>query len=96
MAMFGESGLTASRYKEKMRLCPKCGQSLTYIDNRGYCCNRGHGCWWPPKEEEKVIREEPGAVYAGGAIKLKGGSNNGKKRKKPLRRDQWAKKYIEI
>lgn len=96
MAMFSESGLEASGFKEKMRLCPKCGRSLTYIDGKGYCCSRDHGCWWPSEKEEKVIREEPSAIYAGGAIKKKGGSRSGRKRKKPLRRDQWVKKYIEV
>lgn len=82
MAFFSEAGLVASGTREKMRLCPKCGLSLEYIDGYGYCCPKGHGCWFPPGEQ-KVIREPPDAIYAGGAIEFKGGSKSGKKRKKP-------------
>lgn len=67
----------------KMRLCSKCGRTLDLIPDQGYCCPKGHGCWFPQGEQKKVIREPGSAIYAGGAIEFKGGSKSGKKRKKP-------------
>jgi len=90
--MFSESGLVASGYRDKIRLCPRCGGKLDYIDKQGYCCPKGHGCWWP-QGEQKIIREPPDAVYAGGAIEPKGVSK-GRKRKKN-RKEQWISDYIE-
>ena len=93
MAFFSQANLEAVGVKnDKMRLCPRCGLSLEYISEQGYCCPKGHGCWWP-QGEQKVIREPPDAVYAGGAIEPKGVSK-GRKRKKN-RKEQWISDYIE-
>ena len=81
MAMFSESGLVASGHREKMRLCPKCGRSLTYIDGHGYCCEH-HGCWWP-KEEGRPPEDKKARCYHAGDLQLhKGGAKSGKKRGK--------------
>mgnify|MGYP000867919741 CR=1 FL=1 len=86
MSLFRESGLQASGYKEKMRLCDKCGVSLNFIPGQGFCCPRGHGCEWPKEGEQKIIREPASAIYAGGAIEYKGQSK-GRKRKKPPKKE---------
>ncbi len=46
MAMFSESGLEASGFRagEKLQLCEKCGLSLYYVPEQGFCCLRGHDC----------------------------------------------------
>ena len=98
MAFFSQANLEAVGVRPKMRLCPKCGLSLEYIAGRGYCCPKGHGCWWPQREQ-KVIREPLDAVYAGGAIEQKGGTkpsspSKGRKRKKN-RKEKWISDYIE-
>jgi len=92
MAVFSQANLEAVGGRDKIRLCPRCGLSLEYISEQGYCCPKGHGCWWP-QGEQKVIREPPDAVYAGGAIEPKGVSK-GRKRKKN-RKEQWISDYIE-
>ena len=79
MAFFSQENLEAVGGRDKIRLCPRCGLSLEYIAGRGYCCPRGHGCWWP-RGEQKVVREPPDAIYAGGKPQLhKGGSKSGRK-----------------
>ena len=91
MAMFSESGLAASGYRDKIRLCPRCGRSLTYIDGHGYCCEY-HGCWWP-KEEGKAPEDKKARCYHQGEVK-KTSSSKGRKRKKN-RKEQWISDYIE-
>ena len=91
MAMFSESGLAASGYREKMRLCPRCGRSLTYIDGHGYCCEY-HGCWWP-KEEGEPPEDKKARCYHQGEVK-KTSSSKGRKRKKN-RKEKWVSDYIE-
>ena len=91
MAMFSESGLAASGYREKMRLCPRCGRSLTYIDGHGYCCEY-HGCWWP-QEEGEPPEDKKARCYHQGEVK-KTSSSKGRKRKKN-RKEKWISDYIE-
>lgn len=94
MAFFSQANLEAVGGRDKMRLCPKCGLSLDYIAEQGYCCPRGHGCWWP-QGEQKVVREPSDAAYAGGAIVIKGGKPGGKRNKK-LKNQPIIKKYLEL
>ena len=80
--MFSESGLTASGYREKMRLCSRCGERLNYIEGNGYCCPKGHGCWWPQPEREPPEDKKARCYHAGDLQLHKGGAKSGKKRGK--------------
>jgi len=75
-----------------MWLCQKCGKSLEYIAGRGYCCPRGHGCWWPPEEREPP-EDKKARCYHRGEIKPSSQSK-GRKRKKN-RKEKWISDYIE-
>ena len=92
MAMFSESGLTASGYREKMRLCSRCGERLNYIEGNGYCCPKGHGCWWPQPEQEPS-EDKKARCYHRGQIKP-GSQSKGRTRKKN-RKEKWISDYIE-
>ena len=91
MAFFSHENLEAVGGRDKMRLCSRCGTRLEYIEGNGYCCPKGHGCWWTGGEQ-KIIREPPDAVYAGGAIKPKGVSK-GRKRKKAKKENEISNIY---
>lgn len=78
---------------DKMRLCPKCGRSLEYISEHGYCCPRGHGCWWPAAEREPP-EDRKARCYHQGEIKTTSQSS-GRKRKKPPKKSDFSYLYSE-
>ncbi len=93
MAFFSEANLEAVGIKrDKMWLCPKCGRSLDFSDEHGFCCPRGHGCWWPQPEREPP-EDKKARCYHQGETKTSSPSK-GRKRKKN-RKEQWISDYIE-
>ena len=90
MALFSQANLEAVGVKnDKMRLCPKCGVSLEYISEQGYCCPKGHGCWWPKEKRDPP----PKVIACQGSTVKKGSSSKGRKRKKKPKKQQWAGIY---
>ena len=81
MAFFSQANLEAVGGRDKIRLCPRCGLSLEYIAGQGYCCPRGHGCWWP-KEEGRPPEDKKARCYHQGQI-TGSSPSKGRKRKKP-------------
>ena len=88
MAFFSQANLEAVGGRDKIRLCPKCGVSLEYIAERGYCCPRGHGGWWPKEE-----LTPPNYYACQGSTYKKGSNGKGQKRKKKPKKQQWAGIY---
>ena len=82
VAFFSQENLEAVGGRDKIRLCPRCGLSLEYIAERGYCCPRGHGCWWPAEEREPPEDKKARCYHAGDLQLHKGGAKSGKKRGK--------------
>ncbi len=89
MAFFSQANLEAVGGRDKIRLCPRCGLSLDYIAGEGFCCPRGHGCWWPAAEREPP----PKVIACQGSTVKKGSSSKGRKRKKKPKKQQWAGIY---
>lgn len=92
MAFFSQANLEAVGVRPKMRLCPKCGLSLEYIAGRGYCCPKGHGCWWPQPEREPPEDKKARCYHQGGT--KPSSPSKGRKRKKN-RKEKWISDYIE-
>lgn len=93
MAFFSEAGLVASGYREKMRLCEKCGLTLEFKPTEGYCCPKGHGCWWPQPEREPP-EDKKARCYHQGQIKP-GSQSKGRTRKKPKKQQDFSHLYSE-
>ena len=69
----------------KLRLCERCGISLTLMDGL-YHCPRGHGSWTAYQVVSSYPVRHPvpnGKTYETGARDSKAGSKSGRKRKKP-------------
>lgn len=70
----------------KLRLCERCGISLTLLDGL-YHCPRGHGSWTAYQVVSSYPVRHPvpnGKTYETGARRDgKAGSKSGRKRKKP-------------
>jgi len=87
MSFFSEAGLAASRYheNEKMRLCQKCGLSLTYDEEkRAYVCPKGHGEWKDGVVSAQVFHHNESTCGFGGHASGKSSSTGrkyGKKKK---------------
>ena len=93
MAFFSEANLEAVGIKrDKMWLCPKCGRSLDFSDEHGFCCPRGHGCWWPQPEREPPEDKKARCYHQGGT--KPSSQSKGRKRKKN-RKEKWISDYIE-
>ena len=93
MAVFSRANLEVVGGRDKIRLCPRCGLSLEYIAERGYCCPKGHGCWWPAEEREPP-EDKKARCYHQGEVKKPSSPSKGRKRKKN-RKEQWISDYIE-
>ena len=91
VAFFSQENLEAVGGRDKIRLCPRCGLSLDYIAGEGFCCPRGHGCWWPAEEREPP-EDKKARCYHQGEVK-KTSSSKGRKRKN--RKEKWISDYIE-
>ena len=93
MAFFSESGLSASRHHEKMRLCEKCGLSLEYKEGEGWCCPKGHGCSWPAEHKEPPEPNKARCYHQGEIVPT--GQSKGRSRKKKPKKDLFSKLYQE-
>lgn len=86
MSRDGGTGLAASGYREKLRLCQRCGARLEYHEGEGFCCPNGHGCEWPQEEIESPEENKP-RCYMGGPI-VGQSTGGGRKRTKKKRYKQ--------
>jgi hypothetical protein len=94
MAVFSRANLEAVGGRDKIRLCPRCGLSLEYIAGQGYCCPRGHGCWWPAEEREPP-EDKKARCYHQGEVKKPSSPSKGRKRKKQTPKERWTSDYVE-
>lgn len=92
MALFSESGLTASGYRDMLRLCDRCGARLDYIPDKGFCCPNGHGCEWPREQREPPEPVKARCYQKGDVVYTS--QSKGRKRKKN-RKEKWISDYIE-
>ena len=95
MSFFSKSGLTASRAREKMIVCPICGVPIMAVDpEKGYCCPLNHGCWWPDGQQRDPPEELKARCYYKGQSEYKS-QGKGRKRKKKPKKPSFSELFLE-